>query len=142
MQRVGDGAGAVVAAVLPATVAAAPDVGGGADPVGGGDHALHRGRRVRGRDHAGAEESRLAGGAGFVFRFARDRARYFGFDRRYGRFGDFGFEPGAGAQPALEDLLLRRSGRGDQKDRGERRQGGDQERGYGTEAGGASGHPG
>src|ERR1700748_2610938 len=43
VQRVGDRAGAVVTGRLPGEVAASPYIGGGANVVGGGDHALDRG---------------------------------------------------------------------------------------------------
>ncbi len=49
MQRVADGAGAVVAGVPPTGVTAAEDVGLGADPVGGADDRLDPGRSGFGR---------------------------------------------------------------------------------------------
>ena len=83
----------------------------------------------------------LAGRCGFVFGFARFTGFVFGFGG-FGRFRDFGFEPGAGAEPAGADLLRRGRGGGDQ-DRAERGQdGGQGEHSYKTATGGTSGHPG
>ena len=105
--------------------------------VGGGDDPFdHRGR-VQRRDRAGADEGRLAGLGDFAFDFAGFR-----FDRHFfGRFGDFGFEPGAGADAAGENLRRGR-GSGDEgrADRGE--QGCQGERCDETSTGDTWGHPG
>src|SRR6185312_3563905 len=60
-----DRAGAVVAVGVEGGVAAAPDIGGGGDRVGGGDRRLHRGRRGGGR---GGEPVRLQHGFGALHR--------------------------------------------------------------------------
>ena len=46
----------------------------------------------------------------------------------FGRFGDFGFEPGAGADPARESFFAEAAGAAIEERRGDREQGGDGER--------------
>src|ERR1700744_2757602 len=84
VQRVGDGAGAVVAGGFEGGVAAAPDVGRVGDRVGGGDDALDLGRR-RGR----GARFRFGDEAGLFGRVERRRrfARRFGDDARFGGRG-------------------------------------------------------
>src|ERR1700755_1197811 len=67
VEGVADRAGAVVAFVPPAGVAAAPDVGLGADFVGGFDHGLDAGRGAGWRDQfPGRQQLRLRGGRAWV----------------------------------------------------------------------------
>src|ERR1700733_1827816 len=75
VQGEADRAGAVIAAVPPAPVAAAPYVGLGADPVRRRDHALDRPGRVDRGDRATAGERRGTDRAGWLGRSRRRRGR-------------------------------------------------------------------
>ena len=102
MQRVGDRSRAVVPLVLPAGVAASPDIRPAANVVGGGDHPLDRPRgRARGdgafavqrRERArGGRRRRFGGRRRFGRRFG-GRARGRDAARRF-HAGDFGFRLG------------------------------------------------
>src|SRR3954452_1588902 len=69
VQGVADRAGAVIAAIPPAAMTAAPDVGLGPDPVGRPDHLLDPRRRGFGRDQHPVREQTCFGSGGADIRF-------------------------------------------------------------------------
>src|ERR1700761_6341396 len=118
VQRVGDRTGAVVPRFLPGFVTAAPDVGGEADVVGGGDQALDRGRRGGRGDRLFAAHRGEGAGDGRGGDDGGDAARR-------GEAGDFGFRGGGGDRRRFDRFA--RVGRGDAARFGARRGGEDEQ---------------